>query len=401
MPFIARYRKERTGNLDEVAIRAILDGPRSSGTAWSAADVHRRARSSARRSSRRSCKEQILATFETGRARGPVPALQAEAEDEGATLAKEAGLRAARGLDLELRARHGARRSEGQTLELWAFTFRNEEKGFPDVGRRARRARRTSSSSAIAETQELRAARARRGSSTRGCVKTDEGGQGEAEQQVRARTSTYHEPIDVAPRSRRTRTATSRCAAGRMEEELTLSARRPARRRGVRGPPAERFERRPLHRRPTRRAPRCSKTAARIALKAHVCPSIENEVHRRAEGSGRRGGDPSVRGERAQAAARRALRRPRPCSASIPGMRTGCKLAVVDDSGKYVANDGHPPAERRRAKAHAKDARSPSAEEATGARRWRWATAPRGRETEIFLRDGAPGGSGPDARRAW
>ena len=29
MPFIARYRKEQTGALDEVAIRAVIDGKES------------------------------------------------------------------------------------------------------------------------------------------------------------------------------------------------------------------------------------------------------------------------------------------------------------------------------------------------------------------------------------
>jgi uncharacterized protein len=48
VPFIARYRKEQTGALDEVAIRAVIDGKESWDDIVKRQAYHRRARSSAR-----------------------------------------------------------------------------------------------------------------------------------------------------------------------------------------------------------------------------------------------------------------------------------------------------------------------------------------------------------------
>jgi protein Tex len=78
--------------------------------------------------------------------------------------------------------------------------------------------------------------------------------------------------------------------------------------------------------------------AARRSLKEHVAPSIENELHRDLK---------EASDEAAIRVFAENVRRvllappfgPKPVLAVDPGLRTGCKLAVVDASGAYVASD--------------------------------------------------------------
>src|SRR5262249_1856304 len=78
--------------------------------------------------------------------------------------------------------------------------------------------------------------------------------------------------------------------------------------------------------------------AAKLALKGYVIPSIENEVHRELK---------EVADEAAIKAFVENVRKlllaaPFGSKAVLgvdPGVRTGCKLAVVDDSGKFLASN--------------------------------------------------------------
>ncbi len=77
--------------------------------------------------------------------------------------------------------------------------------------------------------------------------------------------------------------------------------------------------------------------SARIALKAHVLPSIENEVHKALK---------EVADETAIKVFAENVKKlllaspfgPRAVIGVDPGIRTGCKVAVVNDSGKFIAD---------------------------------------------------------------
>jgi uncharacterized protein len=80
------------------------------------------------------------------------------------------------------------------------------------------------------------------------------------------------------------------------------------------------------------------KRVARAALQSYVVPSIQNEVHRALKASS---------DEAAIAVFATNLRRllleapfgPKAVLGVDPGLRTGCKLALVDGTGRFVAND--------------------------------------------------------------
>ena len=79
------------------------------------------------------------------------------------------------------------------------------------------------------------------------------------------------------------------------------------------------------------------KRAARLALRAHVAPSIETEVHKAL----REVADTAAIGVFADNVRKLLLAAPFGPKAVLgvdPGLRTGCKLAVVDDSGRYVGS---------------------------------------------------------------
>src|SRR5262249_417138 len=78
--------------------------------------------------------------------------------------------------------------------------------------------------------------------------------------------------------------------------------------------------------------------AARRALKAYVLPSIENEAHRELKEIA----DEAAIKVFAENVRKLLLAAPFGSKAVLgvdPGIRTGCKLAVVDDSGKFLASN--------------------------------------------------------------
>jgi uncharacterized protein len=79
------------------------------------------------------------------------------------------------------------------------------------------------------------------------------------------------------------------------------------------------------------------KKAARFALRVHVVPAIENEVHKAL----REVADEAAIKVFAENVRKLLLSAPFGPKAVLgvdPGLRTGCKLAVVDDSGKYLGS---------------------------------------------------------------
>ena len=176
MPFITRYRKERTGNLDEVAVRRALEAKELfdkivSRQAIILESIERHATLTPE------LRERILSTFDPDALEDLYHPYRQQKKNR-ALSAREAGLEPL--ADWIWNCGHGTETpQEGQTLELWAFTFRNEEKGVPDAKSAIEGARdilverlagapelRALVRSAYLENGWLRAARARRQSPT-------------------------------------------------------------------------------------------------------------------------------------------------------------------------------------------------------------------------------------------
>ncbi len=329
VPFIARYRKEQTGNLDEVAIQKVLDAKERwdeilKRQAFIVEEIERQKRLTPE------IKERVLATFDREALEDLYLPFKRKRKTK-ATLAKEAGIEPL--ADWIWNCGHGTEQPlPGQTLELWAFTFRNPEAGFPELAQVLEGAEDILTER-LAEIQELRQT-VRKLTFERGHLRSQKGEEAKPVSKY-DRYFQHQEPIQtlLKPESSHRYLAMRR---GWLEKELGLA---------VTGPPddlaheerlVEAFE-----------AAACSVPdspgaaillrAARQALKAHVLPSIENEVHRAlkevADGAAIKVFADNLRGL--------LLASPFGSKAVLgvdPGVRTGCKLAVIDDSGKYLSS---------------------------------------------------------------
>ena len=130
IPFIARYRKEATGGLDEVQIQKVIDAKESWDTithrqAFIIGEIEKQGKLTDE------LKAKIQSTFQPTLLEDLYLPYKVKKKSK-ATLAKEAGLQPL--ADWIWDCGHGLVKPEpGQTLEIWAFTFRNEEKGFTDA----------------------------------------------------------------------------------------------------------------------------------------------------------------------------------------------------------------------------------------------------------------------------
>ena len=329
VPFIARYRKEQTGNLDEVAIQKVLDAKER----WDET-LHRQSfileEIERQKKLTPELKARILASFDRDTLEDVYLPYKRKRKTK-ATLAKEAGIEPL--ADWIWNCGHGTEQPlEGQTLELWAFTFRNAEAGFPDLEQVLQGAEDILTER-LAEIQELRQT-IRQATFGRGHLRSSKGEQAKPVSKYE-RYFDHQEPIQglLKPESSHRYLAMRR---GWMEKELGLV---------VCGPPDDAEHDQRLVR--AFEAAACTVPespgaamllrAARAALTAHLLPSLENEVHR------------ALKEVADQAAIRvfaenlRGLLLASPFGAKAvlgvdPGLRTGCKLAVVDDSGKYLSS---------------------------------------------------------------
>ncbi|RYZ70884.1 MAG: RNA-binding transcriptional accessory protein, partial [Proteobacteria bacterium] len=130
VPFLARYRKEATGGLDEVQIQNSLDAKEAFDTITSRQkyileEIERQGKLTDE------LKAKISTTFQANLLEDLYLPYKVKKKSK-ATLAKEAGLQELSDWIWEIG--HGTRQpEEGQTLEIWAFAFKNEDKGFPDA----------------------------------------------------------------------------------------------------------------------------------------------------------------------------------------------------------------------------------------------------------------------------
>jgi uncharacterized protein len=330
VPFITRYRKERTGNLDEVAIRRTLEAKALfdkvlSRQAIIVESIERHATLTPE------LRERILSTFDLDALEDIYHPYRQQKKNR-ALAAREAGLESL--ADWIWNCGHGTETpQEGQTLELWAFTFRNEEKGVPDA-KSAIEGARDILVERLAGTPELRAL-VRAAYFENGwlrAAKTEKAkphGKFETYYAFQERVSSLREPG-----SSHRYLAVRR---GQAEDELQVSVGGPSDDLEFEARLVAAFEAAAC-RVPDSPGAEVLRHAGRIAFKNNVRTSIENELHRVLKDAA----DAAAAHVFAENVRRRLLEPPfgaRPVLGVDPGIRTGCKLAAVDASGKFVAAD--------------------------------------------------------------
>jgi uncharacterized protein len=322
--FVAAYRRDATGGLDARAVRRVVEARELVARVRSRQtivleSIERHATLSPE------LRERILATLDPDALEDLYHPYRQQKKNRAAA-AREAGLSPL--ADWIWDCGHGRDTPQpGQTLELWAFTFRNEEKAVPDA-KSAIEGARDILVERLAGDPELRAL-VRRVYFEEGFVhaaKTAKAKPGSRFEPYFA----FHEKVSSLREPRQTHRYLA-LKRGQAEDELQLSIGG--------GPGDEGFEERLLA---AFEAAACSvpespgaevlRHAGRIALKNDVRTSIENEVHRTLTEAAYA----FVATGFAESARRRLLEGPfgpRPVIGVDPGAR-GCRLAAVGASGE-------------------------------------------------------------------
>ncbi len=376
VPFIARYRKEATGGLDEVAIQKSIDGKER----WD--EIIKRQNFIVEEIEKQGkltdeLKTRILATFNLDQLEDIYLPYKQKRKTK-ATIAKEAGLEPLANWIWD--CGHAIATPEaGQTLEAVAAGYLNEEKKIADV-EAALAGAQDILVERLAETEELRQF-TRETAFDRGCARSARADKAKPHSKYE-RYFDYFEPVQslLKPENSHRYLAIRR---GWMEEELTLT---------LGGSPEDpaydelltaKFE-----------AAACSvpdspgaeilKRAARLSLKGYVLPSIETEVHRNLKDIA----DEAAIKVFAENVRKLLLASPFGAKTVLgvdPGIRTGCKLAIIDDSGKFLASTVMH-LQSKNDQEHAKKLLEATIKNAN-IRAVAVGNGTAGRETEAFLRD--------------
>ena len=329
VPFIARYRKEQTGNLDEVAVQKTIEAKAIwDETCKRQAFIMQEIGHQGKLTD--ALKEKILSTFDSAALEDLYLPYKKKRKTK-AMAAKEAGIEPLS--DWIWSCGHGTEKPQpGQTLELFALTFRNETAGVGDAPA-VIDAAQDILTERLAEIPELRL-QVRTAYFKDGFLCTTRG--------EKARDhSKYENYFDFAESvaTLLTPEASHRYLAmrrGWTEEELRLQIGAPPDNESFDASLLALFE-------------QCACTvadspgaavllkAARTALKAHVVPSIEAEVHKALKEVA----DAAAITVFAENIRQLLLASPFGAKAVLgidPGLRTGNKLAVVDAAGTYLAS---------------------------------------------------------------
>jgi uncharacterized protein len=349
VPFMARYRKEQTGNLDEVAIQHVLDDRE----AWDA--LVKRQRFIIEEIDRQKkltpeLRAELLATFDPSALEDLYLPFKQKRKTKAA-LAREAGLEPLAEWLWAGGHEGGGGDLPDETPEVRARAFINPDGGVADV------------EAALAGAVEILVERLSEDVGLRatvrdryradGFVKTRKGEKASPHSKFENYFQ-YEERVQelLKPESSHRYLAMRR---GWMEEELVMSlgGATPAESHALGAAGAQAaastrladplseeltalFEGAACSNRRFPGAPLLAR-AARLAVRVHVGPSIENEIHK------------ALR-EVADAAAIRVFAEnvgklllaspfgPKGVLGVDPGLRTGCKLAVVDEGGKFLGN---------------------------------------------------------------
>jgi len=376
VPFIARYRKEQTGNLDEVKIQNVMDAHEE----WEAI-LKRQAfilgEIEHQQKLTPELKEKITTTFQLNLLEDLYLPYKKKRKTK-ATLAKEAGLEPL--AEWIWKTGHGEEKPlTGQTLEIWAFTFRNEAKAINDAAAAIQGAQDILVER-LSENQELRQL-VRSNALEKGSIKTGKGSKVKPNSKYE-KYFDYLEPVSslLKPQNSHRYMAIRR---GWIEEELSQEITG-----GVDDPEFENrltgaFEAAALTV-PDAPGAEVLKKAAHLALKAHVMPSISSEIHKALK---------QIADEAAIRVFADNVRKlmlaspfgPKAVLGVDPGIRTGCKLAVIDASGKYVGSTVIQ-LQSEEGKTAAKQL-LPEIVKQAGIQAVAVGNGTAGRETELFVRD--------------
>jgi protein Tex len=342
VPFIARYRKEQTGNLDEVAIQQVIDAKERwdeiiKRQTFIVEEIERQGKLT------EELKEKILATFNLDSLEDIYLPYKQKRKTK-ATVAKEAGLEPL--ADWIWNIGHGAVQAEpGQLLDVYALAFYNEEAKITDAATAIQGAQDILIER-LAETPELREF-TRQYVFEKGHTRTAKTEKAKPHSKYE-KYFDYCEPLQslLKPENSHRYLAMRR---GWMEEELALNLGGglvPSTTEGGAQEVDASYEAGLLARYESEAVTNdAAETAirelllktARMAMKAYVVPSIETEVHRALKEVA----DEAAIKVFAENVRKLLLAAPFGSKAVLgvdPGIRTGCKLAVVDDAGKYVAS---------------------------------------------------------------
>ena len=329
LPFIARYRKEQTGNLDEVAIQSVLDAKET----WDALEHRKKFVCDEIEKQGKltpELKGKILATTELERVEDLYLPFKQKRKTKAAA-AREAGLEPL--AEWMWGVSHGSMpTAEAVSLDEKAAAFVAPDKGIA-TAEQAIEGARDIVIERLAEDAELR-------EHVRGAIfgeaflRTQKADKAKPNSKFE-RYFSYHERVSALLRPE----ASHRFLAmrrGFMEEELVWS---------IGGAPGDeafdaallaRFERAACSR-PSSPAADAMKRAARLALRAYVFPSLENEVKKAL----RDVADAAAIQVFAENLRKLLLAAPYGAKSVLgvdPGIRTGCKLAVVSESGAFLGS---------------------------------------------------------------
>jgi uncharacterized protein len=344
VPFIARYRKEQTGALDEVAIRAVIDGKESwdgivKRQAFIVEEIERQGKLTPE------LRDKILGAFDMTALEDLYLPYKQKRKTK-AVIAREAGLQPLADWLWDCGHRIIAP-APGETPDGHASAFCDPEKGVPDVD------------AALNGAVEILVERLSEDAGLRSTVRTRffDDGFAKTRQGEKAKPASkfenyfnFEDPVRnlLKPENSHRYLAMRR---GWMEEELVMNLGGPtppepaepaAKPRA--GIPTDPLVEELLHgfeaascTKPDFAGAPLLKKAARFALRVHVIPAIENEVHKAL----REIADEAAIKVFAENVRKLLLSAPFGPKAVLgvdPGLRTGCKLAVVDDSGKYLGS---------------------------------------------------------------
>ncbi len=327
LPFIARYRKEQTGNLDEVAIQAVLDAKET----WSALEHRKKFVCEEIEKQGKltpELKERILAMEDLDRLEDLYLPYKQKRKTK-AMVAREAGLEPL--ADWMWRSAHGEAEDDAPLAER-AAAFIAPDKNVATADQAVEGARDIVIER-LAEDAGLRE-HVRRALFDEGFARTTKGEKAKPNSKFE-RYFAYHERVSALLRPE----ASHRYLAmrrGFLEGELVLS---------LGGAPGDEafdasllaaFERAACAR-PASPAADVMKRAARLALRVYALPSLENEVSRAL----REAADAAAIHVFAENLRKLLLASPYGARSVLgvdPGVRTGCKLAVVGESGAFLGS---------------------------------------------------------------
>jgi uncharacterized protein len=321
VPFIARYRKEKTGNLDEVEIRAVLDAKETFEEV-----TKRKAFILKEIEGQGNLTDELKKRIETSMDLGDLEEIYRpfkKKKKTKATIARESGLEPL--ADWIWQLGHGELEDE-MTIEVKAKNYLNAAAGFVTY------------ELALKGAQDIIVDRIFNNPELREIVREEFMKNGKViskktkEFKAHSKYEMYAD-FSEAVKTLQEAKASHRYLAmrrGWTEGELTVVIE------GDQDMLFKKFENFACSK-PTSQAAEFLKNCAKLALTVHVHPSISNEVHRILKDSADKDAI-SVFAENVRRVLLGSPFGPRCVLGVDPGLRTGCKIALIDRQGNFISN---------------------------------------------------------------